>query len=81
MGALSRSRGTARASPPDSSAAEQSPRTPGRKPPTQFLDYLLDKAFDAFAAQGYEGAGHDPFAPEEIAKTIDFIFALVFVQR
>ena len=25
--------------------------------------------------------GHDPFAPEEIAKTIDFIFALVFVQR
>jgi TetR/AcrR family transcriptional regulator len=64
MGALSRSRGTARASPPDSSAAEQSPRTPGRKPPTQLLDYLLDKAFDAFAAQGYEGASMRQIAGE-----------------
>lgn len=33
-----------------------SPRIAGRKTPTEFLDHLLDKAFSAFAAQGYEGA-------------------------
>ena len=45
-------------------AAEQSPRTPGRKPPTEFLDHLLDKAFDAFAARGYEGASMRQIAGE-----------------
>jgi len=40
----------------DSSAARQSPRAAGRKSPTELLDHLLDEAFDAFAAQGYEGA-------------------------
>jgi AcrR family transcriptional regulator len=59
-----RSRGAAQASPRDSSAAEQSLRTPGRKPPTELLDHLLDEAFDAFAEHGYEGASMRQIASE-----------------
>ena len=31
-------------------------KSPGRKPPTEMLEHLLDTAFEAFAAHGYEGA-------------------------
>jgi TetR/AcrR family transcriptional regulator len=53
-------------------AAQQSSRTPGRKPPTEFLDHLLDEAFDAFAAQGYEGASMRQIAGE-VGTTIQRI--------
>ncbi|SIO48751.1 transcriptional regulator, TetR family [Burkholderia sp. GAS332] len=35
---------------------KKSAGSPGRKPPTEVLEHLLDTAFEAFAAHGYEGA-------------------------
>ncbi|MDB5584158.1 MAG: TetR-family transcriptional regulator [Bradyrhizobium sp.] len=40
------------------------PRTAGRKPPVELLDRLMDAAFDAFAAHGYEGASMRQIAGE-----------------
>jgi TetR/AcrR family transcriptional regulator len=40
----------------DTPSVKRPSKTPGRKPPTELLDRLLDTAFEAFAAHGYEGA-------------------------
>jgi TetR/AcrR family transcriptional regulator len=41
---------------PDIPFVKRPAKSPGRKPPTQMLEYLLDTAFEAFAEHGYEGA-------------------------
>jgi len=41
---------------PVTSLAKKSAQSAGRKPPTEMLEHLLDTAFEAFAAHGYEGA-------------------------